>query len=203
MTQPPRGQRVMKERHHWEKRYATGETGSPGVSSLFLRENIHRLPRGRALDIACGDGRHALFLAGNGYRVEAVDLALTGLRRLRQAAKRDGLALTAIQADLEHFPLRRERYDVVVNIRYLQRSLWPELRTALRPGGVIVFETFTTEQRKLGSPSNPDFLLEPGELHEAFRDFELLDYQEGMFNSEGGPAHLARMLARRPMGMST
>ena len=193
----------MKERHRWEERYTTGGTGSPGFPSLFLRENLHKLPRGRALDIACGDGRHALFLAGNGYRVEAIDLALTGLRRLRQAAERDGVALTAIQADLEHFPLRPERYDVVVNIRYLQRSLWPELRTALRPGGVIVFETFTTEQRKLGSPSNPDFLLEPGELHEAFRDFELLDYQEGMFNSERGPAHLARMLARRPVGMAT
>ena len=188
-----------KERRRWEERYASGETGSPGTPSLFLKETLHTLPQGRALDVACGNGRHALFLAEHGYRVEAIDQAFGAVSPLRTAAERNRLPIVAVQANLEHFPLRPERYEVVVNIRYLQRSLWHSLKTTLRPGGVIVFETFTTDQQRLGPPNNPAFLLRSGELRDAFRNFELLEYAEGRFETESGPAYLARMLARRPL----
>jgi SAM-dependent methyltransferase len=186
------------ERSRWEERYSSAESGSPGTPSLFLRENLHKLPNGRALDVACGDGRHALFLARSGYRVDAIDQALAAVKQVHATAVRNRLPVNAIQADLEHYPLRNERYDLIVNIRYLQRSLWPALKTALRDGGVLVFETFTTAQQRLGPPHNPAFLLRPGELREAFRDLELIEYQEGRFEAESGPAHLARLLARRP-----
>ena len=87
-------------------------------------------------------------------------------------------------------------------MRYLERSLWAPLKQAVRPGGVVVVETFLLDQLRLGSPMNQDFLLQPDELREAFRDFDLLDYEEGFFESESGPAHLARLLARRPASRS-
>lgn len=155
------------------------------------------LPRGRALDVACGSGRNALLLARLGFRVDAIDFSLNALMRARAAAHREALPLRLIQADLESFPLRAEHYDLIVQIRYLQRSLYRTLKQALRPGGHLVIETFLLEQRELGHPTDPSFLLEHDELRDAFADLEIIRYEEGLFQTESGPAHLARLLARR------
>jgi SAM-dependent methyltransferase len=129
--------------------------------SRLLVEHRHLLPAGRALDVACGDGRNALWLARQGFAVDAVDVAFAGLARLAAAARREGLVVRPIQADLEQFPLPSERYAVVVNCRYLQRTLFPALRGAVQPGGVIVFETFLREQARIGHPRNPAFCSRP------------------------------------------
>lgn len=185
------------DRRKWEDRYRTAEM-APRPPSCLLASRIDSLPRGRALDLASGDGRHALFLAAHGYHVDAIDIAATGLLRLTAAARSAGLTVHAVQADLEHYALPPNRYDVVVAIRYLQRSLFAQMRRALRPGGVVVVETFLIDQRRIGHPSNPDFLLEYGELQEHFRGFEVLVTEEGLCATEGDPAYLARLIARRP-----
>jgi hypothetical protein len=120
------------------------------------------------------------------------------LARLLATARRDGLRVDAVQADLEQWTLPAGRYDVVVNVRYLQRSLFDALKAAPRRGGMVVFETFTRDQQQLGHPRNPAFLLERGELAARFADFEIVSYGEGRCETETGPAFLARMLARRP-----
>ena len=159
---------------------------------------LPQLPRGRALDLACGAGRHALYLARRGWIVDAIDFARAGLAAAdRQRAARPA-AVHAVQADLEQFPLPRDRYDVVVNVRYLQRSLFAALKASVRRGGVVVFETFIRDQQQLGHPRNPAFLLERGELARSSTISRLLVYDEGRFETESGPAFLARMLARRP-----
>jgi SAM-dependent methyltransferase len=188
----------MGERRTWEARYRSGAGDESRPPSRFLAQVLHRLPRGRALDVACGDGRHALHLARHGWAVDAIDIAHGGLARLCAIARREGLAVRAVQADLEAFPLPRDRYDVAVNVRYLQRSLFAPLKTAVRRGGVIVFETFIRDQQQLGHPRNPAFLLERGELAAHFDDLEILVSEEGRCESESGPAFLARLLARRP-----
>lgn len=188
----------MSHRSDWESRYRErADSVAVRTPSDFLVEQLPRLPSGRALDLACGDGRHALYLARHGWRVDAIDFAHPGLARLLAAARREGLAVDALQADLEEFPLPRDRYDLVVNVRYLQRSLFDAIRAAPRRGGAVLFETFIRDQQQLGHPRNPAFLLERGELVRAFGDFDVLFHEEGRFDTESGPAFLARLLARR------
>jgi SAM-dependent methyltransferase len=195
--------------HPWEERYAR-RSEAIGPPSEFVVGVLDSLcaalgkqegdasAKGRALDVACGDGRHALLLARSGFVVDAIDRAATALQRAQRAAHDEHLALRLVRADLEDFPLPRERYDVAVNVRYLQRSLIPALKRCLRPGGVLAFETFIVDQAALGHPTNPAFLLARGELRAAFDDFDLISYAEGRFESESGSAFLARLCARRP-----
>src|SRR5262249_25125370 len=100
--------------------------------------------------------------------------------------------------DLESFPLPVNRYDAAINIRYLQRSLLTPLQRAVKPGGVILFETFTVDQQRLGHPRNPAYLLRHDELRRAFATCEILSYSEGLVEGAEGPAYLARLLARAP-----
>lgn len=193
----------MGDRPQWESRYRERPEDAVRPPSQFLVEQCPHLPCGRALDVASGDGRHALYLARRGWVVDAIDFAYAGLARLLAIARRDRLPVAALQADLESFPLPRAHYDVIVNVRYLQRSLVEVLKRALRPGGMIVFETFLRDQQQLGHPRNPAFLLERGELAERFNDFEILVCHEGRCETESGPAFLAHLLARRPSTVRT
>jgi SAM-dependent methyltransferase len=107
--------------------------------------------------------------------------------RCRAEAERRGLHVEAIQADLESYQLPREAYDVVIDFYYLQRDLAAALAAALRPGGVLVFESFTTEQRRFGwGPQQEEFLLRPGELRSLFAGLEELVYREGLVESQSG-----------------
>jgi SAM-dependent methyltransferase len=185
-------------RSRWEEKYASRSNAVLGDPSPFVVAQLPHLRPGRALDLACGDGRHSLLLARNGYDVEALDFSLEGLRRARAAARNAGLQLLAVQADLESYPLPAERYDLVLKVFYLQRSLWPALRRCVKPGGHVLAETFLVDQRTIGHPRNPKFLLERDELRLAFRDFEILVYDEGLFETGSERAYLAHLLARRP-----
>jgi 2-polyprenyl-3-methyl-5-hydroxy-6-metoxy-1,4-benzoquinol methylase len=188
----------MTARARWEARYAARPELRAGAPSRLLSGHRHLLPAGRAVDIACGDGRQALWLARRGFAVDAIDFAFTALSRLAAAARHEGVAVHPVQADLEQLSLPEGRYAVVVNVRYLQRSLFGVLRRAVAPGGVIVFETFLRAHARLGHPRNPAFLLEPGELRAQFAGFTPLVDEEGCFDTEAGPAFLARLIARRP-----
>lgn len=188
----------MSERAKWDARYGTRLEAAAPAPSPFLTAHRALLPAGRALDVAAGDGRHALWLARQGFAVDAIDLSHAGLVRLRAAARREQLEIDAVQADLEEYPLPTHRYAAVVNTRYLQRSLFAALRCSVRPGGVVAFETFLREQARIGHPRNPAFLLEPGELRDAFAGFEILVDEEGCFTADGAPEYLARVIARRP-----
>jgi SAM-dependent methyltransferase len=187
------------DRAHWEARHAEKDHPILRPSSFLLR-TMPRLPRGRALEVACGSGRNVRLLAEHGFRVEAIDISHAALLKARANGDVGDGAVAAIQTDLQTYPLPETRYQVVANVRYLQRDLWPGLKRSLTDLGMIVFETFLREQRTIGHPRNPELLLERGELARGFADFEILDYEEGLFASEDEPAFLARMLARRPKG---
>jgi SAM-dependent methyltransferase len=145
----------------------------------------------RALDIAIGRGRHALPLARAGFRTFGVDVAFERVRDAMTAAAAEHLAVHGWCADLTQHPLPEARFDLVLVTRYLQRDLFPALRAACVPGGVVLYETFTTAQRALGSgPKSPDHLLEPGELRRRFDGFEILFYEE-----VEAPDALARVVA--------
>lgn len=186
---------MTEDRKRWEDRYATGGAGS-GDPSDFLVAHAELL-QGRILDVAAGAGRNALFLARRGRHVDMLDIAYAGLQIARNAARAEGLDLWAVQADLESFPLPPTRFDAALNIRYLQRSLFEPLQHTVRPGGIILFETFLIDQQAIGHPRNPAFLLQHGELRAAFSRCEMVAYEEGLFHTGSEPVYLARMVARR------
>lgn len=141
-----------------------------------------------------GRGRHAVALALAGFRVFGVDNRFDAVAEAMRHAKRDGVALYGWCADLTRHPLPIALFDLVVVTRYLQRDLFPAIQAAVVPGGVVVYETFTTRQLALGSgPRSPDHLLQPGELRRAFAHFDILFYEEVT-----SPEAVARVIARKP-----
>lgn len=163
--------------------------------SSWLLSNISLIPRaGRALDVACGRGRHALFLARRGWAVRAVDRDPASIAALRAEVDRLGVAVQAEVLDLEagETDLGREAYDLIVVVHYLHRPLFPALLRALAPGGHLVYETFTVDQARRGKPVNPDFLLQHGELRERLASLTILRERGGVFDGRDVAAVVAR-----------
>lgn len=153
----------------------------------------------RALDLAMGIGRHTLLLARSGFRTFGVDANFDAIHAAVDAARLQKVSVTAWCADLTAYPLPEAAFDLVLVTRYLQRDLFPALRDAVRPGGFIVYETFTVLQRALGvGPTSPDHLLEPGELVSQFDAWDVLFSEE-----VAAPEAVARVVARKPARSSS
>ena len=167
---------------------------SESVPAAWLTMHRHLLPAGEALDAACGRGRHALWLAAQGFRVTAIDRNDDALRVLDAEARRLGLSVTTSCEDLERegAVLPAAAFDVVVVVHYLHRPLFPQLLASLRRGGVLVYETFTTAQAARGKPTNPAFLLRPGELRDLVAPLEVLVAREGEFDGRDVAGVVAR-----------
>jgi tellurite methyltransferase len=169
-----------------------------GEPAGWLIANLDLLPRrGEALEVACGRGRNALALARAGLRVHAIDRDADALAGLRAEAERQGLPVTVGTMELEAgtADLGRETYDVIAVFKYLHRPLFPILLRALRPGGLLVYETFIVDQAARGRPKNPLFLLERGELRRLVSPLEILREREGEFDG----AIVAAVAARRAL----
>jgi SAM-dependent methyltransferase len=150
---------------------------------------------GRVLDIACGSGRHSRFFAARGHPVEAVD---------RDPAKLAPLAgipgISARSADLENgpWPYAGQQFSGIVVAHYLHRPLFPHLLGALATGGVLIYETFAVGNERYGRPSNPAFLLAPGELLDVVHGrLRVIAYEE-LYVSEPRPAVVQRICATKP-----
>lgn len=126
---------------------------------------------GTALDLACGVGHNAVYLAQLGYDVVAVDGSLIGLNYCREALRGKNLRLSLVNADLENFTLPPNFFNVVLVIRYLHRALIARLKSAIKPGGLVIYQTFNTNYLRERPVFNKDYLLKPGELAEFFVDF--------------------------------
>jgi len=148
----------------------------------------------RALDLAMGEGRHALPIARAGFMTFGVDRSVERLRLARRLACKAGVAVHAWAADLDTYPMPAERFDLLLCTRFLLRARWDDVRRSVAPGGFVIYETFTVQQVKLGrGPSSPDHLLQPGELARAFDGWDILFSEE-----VDAPAALARLVARKP-----
>jgi SAM-dependent methyltransferase len=164
--------------------------------SAWVRRFAPLIPAGGGvLDLACGAGRHAKWLAASGWRVEAVDRDAAALVTLQ-----DFPGVTTRAADLEGglWPFAGRRFDGIVVTNYLWRPLLPLLADALAEGGVLIYETFMVGNECFGKPSNPDFLLRAGELLELAqaRDLAVLAFEQGEVESPR-PAMVQRLCARR------
>ncbi len=154
---------------------------------------------GPVLDLACGDGHNGVFVAKAGVKVIGCDRSQEVLTRARTLAEGHGVAVRLWEMDLERpgiNPLPEDAYGGILVFRYLHRPLLGCIRKALRAGGVLMYETFTVGQPRFGKPTNPEFLLKPGELRRWFEDWEIIHSFEGIL--EGPTRAVAQIVCRKP-----
>lgn len=187
------------ERDKWDERYRGGAYEERPNPTALLAEWLPRLPRGAALDVACGAGRNSVFLAANGYAVTAVDISAVGIERGRRRANEEQLAVDWRCADLDEpgVPaLPAARYDLIVWVRYIQRALMPHLIARLAPGGVLLCEQHLATSAAVAGPSNPSFRLQPGELRASASGLRALFDSEGpVTDPDGRDVMLAQLVA--------
>ena len=167
----------------------------PNPPSTWVTRWSHLMvPGSSALDLACGSGRHTRWLAERGLQVTAVDRDATAVAPLRALAD-------VVVADLESaepgaWPLADRQFDLVLVTNYLWRPLWPQVLGAVRPGGLLVYETFAQGNETVGRPARPAFLLEPGELLAVCRAWRVLGYEDGFLDPP--PRFVQRIVALKP-----
>ena len=174
----------------------------------FLVQQLHRLPKGKVLDMAAGSGRHSLFFAAHGYQVEAIDRDAQALAHLSATARKRKLTtvitrITDLEQPAPYEPdLGKETYDVIVVFFYLYRSLFPCLIEALKPGGVLVYETFTIDNYfHHKHPKRWEFCLAHNELLRLTSSLHVLHYDEGGHTGDqtSDSVYTAQLVAHKPM----
>lgn len=181
------------DRERWDRRYADPvDKLKRGPNPLLERY----APRGaglRALELACGLGQNALWLAAQGITVDAFDISLAALRLARSEMLRRGLAgVNFVVADLDHFVLPAYPYDLVLVFRFLDRGLFPAIRERVRPGGLVIYQTFNIRQRARRPSVSPAHMLRLGELPGYFPGWEVIEVSD-----EG---YLSTFVGRKPGG---
>jgi hypothetical protein len=185
-----------EDARRWNARYQAAPRDSFELPRPFLVEHAPLLPRsGLALDIAMGLGGNAGFLIQHGLRVIGVDISAVAMRSAADHLP----SLMPVIADLQNFYLPPESFDVITNFLYLQRSLWTLYPNCLRPGGILIVETLTLEMLAVNPDIDPSYLLQPGELGQAFPALNTLVYREGWQETKTGhPRAVASIVAQRP-----
>ena len=197
------GQRKEKplrsDQKRWDERFRKKGFSLGKEANSFLRKHLHLLPRGKALDIAAGEGRNAVCLALHGCDVDAVDLSPVGLKKARTLAKEMSVRIHTLVADLDTFEIEKERYDLIANFYYLSRKFIPKMRKGLKKGGKIIFETYIVDQRNLhtGGPRHLKYFLKHNELLRLFKGFRILLYREGIFREGGRKKAVASLIAEK------
>ena len=196
---------TLADQERWNRRYREryAERAYDFRPSRWLPEIGDRLvppfAGARALDLACGPGRNTAWLAERGWTVDAWDISDAALMILineqeDRAAHGSKLPIAVREIDLDTAKIPPATYDLILNMLFLDRRLWPGMAAALRPGGLLVFETFVNLPGGRTSEVSPEHLLQPGELRAAFERLGL----ETVLYDEDGPRGTARLLARRP-----
>jgi SAM-dependent methyltransferase len=187
-------------RTEWDERHR----GQPlGAAEPFVVEMLDRIPRtdaihSIALDVAAGRGRNALAIARAGIRVVAVDFSIEAMQQLAGHARAAQLAVWPVVANLDSFQLKENSFDAIVNVNFLDRALFAQFQRALKPGGILIADTFLIDQAAIGHPRDRRFLLAHGELRTLAGDLTIEEYREGLVNYPNGTsAYRASIVARR------
>ena len=188
------------DKQKWDERYSscTDNTFSP---SEVLLNYLHLLPKqGTALDLACGRGANALCLAKHGLSVSAWDISPKALEHLAKAAHENELIIETEEKDIISNPPEPETFDVIVISRFLERKLIPDIRTAIKSGGLIFYQTFINDKINNIGPTNPEYLLAQNELLFFFKDWHILIYREEgcIGDTKQGFRNQAMLIAQKP-----
>jgi len=190
---------MKSDQKRWDERFKRKEFALGKEPNPFLKKYIHLLPKGKALDIASGEGRNTVFLAQQGFEVDAVDISGKGLKKTQKLAREQGVKIKTFLVDLDQYQIEKERYDLIANFYYLKRRLIPRIKKGIKKGGRVVFETYLLEHRTLGTggPKQAKYFLKPNELLRLFKNFRILFYREGIFKEGGRKKAVASLIAEK------
>jgi SAM-dependent methyltransferase len=183
----------------WDERFRSGERAAEDLDAAptpLLMETAERLPPGQALDLACGTGRNAFWLAEQGWSVTAVDGSPVAVEILRSRTSNRGVTVNTKVADLEKFEYQIEpaSWNLIAICYYLQRDLFEPAKQGVVPGGILISIVHITEPGEDPTAHR----LRPGELESYFRGWEILHRREGRPNDAAHKRSVAEIVARRP-----
>jgi tellurite methyltransferase len=182
-----------KDKDRWDNKYSTevylfGEKPVP-----FLVDNVHLLPKGKVLDIAMGEGRNGVYLATQGFDVVGLDISEKGLQKAHKLAEKNNVSIETRVVDLESFKLEPNTYDVILCTYYMQRDLFKQFQSALKPGGMIVVETYNVDYLKYQRFSRK-WALDTNELLDIFKGLRVIRYQD----YDDGKEAYSSIIAQKP-----
>ena len=164
---------MKQDRIKWNEKYL--KESFPTEVASVVKKYSHLAPGKKALDIAAGNGRNAIFLAQKGFSVDAVDISEVGLSEF--ASKHPNI--NAICADLDQFEIATAHYDLILDVKFLNRRLFPFIQEGLKPGGIVIFHTLLGSTNIKSTPEHcRDYLLQPNELLHAFLAMRIIYYRE-------------------------
>jgi SAM-dependent methyltransferase len=184
----------------WDERYRQSQFEAQPAKVLL--ESQHLLPvTGYALDLACGLGSNALLLSELGLQTTAWDISSVAIEKLLTQASSRNIKLEAQQRDVIEFPPVKTSFDVILVCNFLERSLCPQIIDALKPGGLLLYQTYCRDKVEQTGPANPDFLLKQNELLRLFSELSLRIYREEHLTgrTNQGWRNQAMLVAQKPI----
>ncbi len=167
----------LKDKEKWNKKYSARQTEDRQACDWLLASARWLTGKGQALDLAMGEGRNALYLAQRGYRVTGVDISEVGVERAEALARENNLTLNTVVADLDNYEIKENEYDLISCFYFLDRNLFPAIKKGLKPGGLLIYQTFNVDYLKY-SGFKKEWVLEYNELLREFQDWHVLNYRE-------------------------
>lgn len=191
------------DRKRWNDKYTKDGPPTyrkdPSEWLLAHEELLAKQPHGKALDVACGNGRNSFYLAELGFDVDAIDISDVAVEWLKGEAEKRKLPLRPRQANIETCELPSDTYQVIINFNFLERGIFPKLTRALAPKGLLVFETLTHDQIDiLKKQFNREYALRKDELRHSFPELKTISYREEITADRGSEAAVASLVARKP-----
>ena len=167
----------LKDKEKWNKKYSSRQAENREACDWLLASARWLTGEGQALDLAMGEGRNALYLAQRGYRVTGVDISEVGVARAKALARENNLTLNTVVADLDNYEIKENEYDLISCFYFLDRTLFPAIKKGLKPGGLLIYQTFNVDYLKY-SGFKKEWVLETNELLREFQDWHVLSYRE-------------------------
>ena len=190
----------------WNERYDRDMYIYGKEPAAFLKQKMDGLQKGKALVLAMGEGRNAVYLAQNGFDVTGVDISEVAIEKCSKLAKERNTTVNAVVADLTDYDMGEAQFDLITKFYYYEPSIFPQIIDALKPGGMFILEQFSIDHLKYREtsafgPRNPDYLIKPNELLEHFKSLRVLYYEDTVVElDEGmhkGTAAVIRLIAQK------
>ena len=186
---------AIEDKERWDEKYSK-KTKIPEEAIPLVQNYTELAPGKQALDLACGMGRHSKYLTSKGFTVDALDISSVAISHLQDLPN-----IHAKEVDFDTYTLPKEKYDLIVCVYFLKRSLFAQMIDALKPNGILLMETFLHDEENEREPSNPAFLLNEGELEAFFDDrCELLHIKEYMDSDYMGYKTMKTQMVARKKG---
>lgn len=194
---------LLSTGERWDRRYSA-EHFIYGVEPVvFLKDQTGRLGKGKALCLAAGEGRNAVYLAQQGFEVVAVDISQSGLEKCTELARGRGVAVQTVVADLREYDMGQSEYDLITDFYYYDPTLIPKVMAALKPGGKFIFQNFSTDQPATNrfGPRDPEYLVKGNKLLGYFEGYRIRYYEDTVVDlDEGmhqGPGAVIRLIVEK------